>query len=219
MAAAQAPSPPAATAPRGRRPRPALRLLLSGLLWSLTLLAQAQDATRVEERTPEQGATPVEERTPEQGTTPVEETLFALELPGKWKAETVDEYTWRYVADGGAEQLTVDARVAAGPIAEEEQRPLVDRLVSARRTAEREAAGQSSLRLGQVNVGRRAHWTVAHYEGETQSGERRFACLVLVSGSSLATFYYEAVGLEESEFLARRKQVFDSISLAEYDYE
>lgn len=152
-------------------------------------------------------------------STTVEEALFALELPGAWESEPVDEHGWRYVLAGGGEQLLVDARLAAAPLTEAEQRELIDRLVGARRTAEREAADGAKLRLGQVDVERRGAWLFALYDGDTAEGERRFACLAVVGRSSLATFYYEAVGLDAEAFLARRKLIFDAVALAEYDYD
>lgn len=152
--------------------------------------------------------------------TEVTEALYSLQLPGRWHLErSSEEAEQRWVTDAGAEQVSIDVRLAPRPLDEAARDRLLARVVDARRKAEREAAGRDTLRLGQVTRSRRAGWRVAHYDGEVGTPARRFSCLAIVSASTVAVFYYEAVGLDDAAAQARRNAVFDSVALAEYDYD
>lgn len=154
---------------------------------------------------------------PAPSVTAVEEALFALELPGAWSREQLDEYSWRYVAEDGHQQLLVEARIPAEPLDPDARQALLEQLLAARRTAEREAAGEAPLRLGQVSVAQQDEWLLAHFDGES-GATRRFACVAMVSASSLGCFCYEALDMEADAFRERYRQVLGNVAMAEYTH-
>jgi hypothetical protein len=80
-----------------------------------------------------------------------------------------------------------------------------------RKKAESATPGVTAVTTTDTTFGESGGILAARYGGAEPAQHRRFPCLMLGSTSAFTIFYYEAVGLTQSETDARAKTIMNSI--------
>jgi len=142
--------------------------------------------------------------------TAIDEGAFRLTLPGQWnKKPSSDPTSWVYHSDNG-EELTVSLLGFKSGMSADERSKTFKRLAELRKHAET-TPGLTSVTTTVTTFGESEGILAARYGGSEPSVHRRFMCLMLGSTSAFTIFYYEAVGLTQSETDARAKTIMNSV--------
>ena len=144
--------------------------------------------------------------------TAVNENGFKLTLPGKWTADASDDPTRRsYHADNGHEFLTVSLLVFEKRLNNEQQHQAIKRIAEIHRGVETKAAGTTALTMTEISYGESDGVLAARYGGIEPPTRRRFHALLLCSPLAVTVYYYEAIGLSESEASNRARTIMNSV--------
>ena len=141
------------------------------------------------------------------------EKLFRISLPGAWKQVSAqpDELHWTFQSDRN-EQVTVSIFLAQTRMESPEITSTFERMLELRRESEKSQSPGVVLTEAKVSEQRNAR--TAYYTG-VEGNDRRTADLLIVNGSGVANFYYEALGMSESAFLERARQALGSVGFVE----
>jgi hypothetical protein len=143
--------------------------------------------------------------------TPINEPAFRLTLPGQWSSQPSSDPTrWVYHSDNG-EELTVSILGLKSGMSADERSKMFKRLAELRKHAESATPGLSAVSTTETTFGESGGILAARYGGTEPAAHRRFMCLMLGSTSAFTVFYYEAVGLTQSETDARAKTIMNSV--------
>jgi len=143
--------------------------------------------------------------------TPIDEPAFRLTLPGQWSRKPSSDPTrWVYRSDN-REQLTVSLLGLKSGISADERSKIFKRLAELRRHAESAAPGLTAVTTTDTTFGESGGILAARYGGAEPAVHRGFVCLMLGSTTAFTVFYYEAVGLTQSETDARAKTIMNSV--------
>jgi hypothetical protein len=143
--------------------------------------------------------------------TAIDEGVFRLTLPGHWsKMPSSDPTRWVYHSDNG-EELTVSLLGFKSGMSADERSKTFKRLAELRKHAETAMPGLTSVMTTDTTFGESEGILAARYGGTEAAAHRRFMCLMLGSTSGFTIFYYEAVGLTQSETDARSKTIMNSV--------
>jgi len=143
--------------------------------------------------------------------TSIDEPAFRLTLPGHWRNKpSSDPKRWIYGSDD-QEQLTVSLLGLGSGMSANERTKMFRRLVQSRKHAESDAPGLTAVTITETAFGESGGILAARYGGTEPAVQRRFICLMLGSTTAFMIFYYEAVGLTQSETDARAKLIIDSV--------
>lgn len=143
--------------------------------------------------------------------TPIDESSFRLTLPGQWnKKPSSDPTRWVYYRDN-REQLTVSVFGLKSGTGADERSKMLKRLVEIRKNAESATPGSTAVTTTDTTFGESGGILAARYSGAEPAANRRFVCLILGSTSAFTVFYYEGVGLGQSETDARAKTIMNSV--------
>lgn len=140
--------------------------------------------------------------------TAIDEQAFRLTLPGQWtRKPSSDPTRWVYRSDK-LEELTVSILGFKNGMSADERSKTFKRLAELRKHAESARPGSTT---GDTTFGESGGILAARYGGAEPEAHRRFWCLLLGSTSAFTVFYYEAVGLTQSETDARAKAIMNSV--------
>jgi hypothetical protein len=143
--------------------------------------------------------------------TPINEPAFRLTLPGQWSSKPSSDPTrWVYHSDNG-EELTVSFLGLKSGMSADERSKMFKRLAELRKHAESATPGLTAVTTTETTFGESGGILAARYGGTELAVHRRFMCLMLGSTSAFTVFYYEAVGLAQSETDARAKTIMNSV--------
>jgi hypothetical protein len=143
--------------------------------------------------------------------TPINESAFRLTLPGQWSSKPSSDPTrWVYHSDNG-EELTVSFLGLKSGMSADERSKMFKRLAELRKHAESATPGLTAVTTTETTFGESGGILAARYGGTELAVHRRFMCLMLGSTSAFTVFYYEAVGLTQSETDARAKTILNSV--------
>jgi hypothetical protein len=143
--------------------------------------------------------------------TAIEERGFRLTLPGQWSRKPSSDPTrWVYHNDSG-EELTVSLFDFKSGMSADERSKTFKRLAELRKHAESAAPGVAAVTTTDTTFGESGGILAARYGGTEPAVHRRFVCLMLGSASAFTVFYYEAVGLTQSEADARAKTIMNTV--------
>jgi hypothetical protein len=143
--------------------------------------------------------------------TPINEPAFRLTLPGQWSSKpSPDPTRWVYHT-GNGEGLTVSILGLKSGLSADERSKMFKRLAELRKHAESATPGLTAVTTTETTFGESGGILAARYSGTEPAVHRRFICLILGSTSAFTVFYYEAVGLTESETDARAKTIMNSV--------
>ena len=143
--------------------------------------------------------------------TAIDEGAFRLTLPGQWsKKPSSDPTRWVYHSDNG-EELTVSLLGFKSGMSADERSKTFKRLAELRKHAETGTPGLTSVTTTDTTFGESEGILAARYGGSEPALHRRFMCLMLGSTSAFTIFYYEAVGLTQSETDTRAKTIMNSV--------
>jgi len=144
--------------------------------------------------------------------TPVRENAFRLTLPGKWSPEASSDPTrWTYHSENGHEQLTVSLFAWAKRLSPEEQRQTLERMTEIHRNVQIKMPGMDAITMTDTTFGESGGTIAARYGGVDPAHQRRFWSLLLSSPVAVTVFYYEAVGMSETEADMKAKAIMNSI--------
>jgi hypothetical protein len=143
--------------------------------------------------------------------TAVDEGAFRVTLPGQWnKKPTSDPTRWIYHSDNG-EELTVSLLGFKTGMSADERSKTFKRLAELRKHAESATPGLTAVTTTDTTFGESGGILAARYGGTEPAARRHFVCLMLGSTSAFTVFYYEAIGLTESESDGRAKTIMNSV--------
>jgi hypothetical protein len=143
--------------------------------------------------------------------TAIDEPAFRLTLPGQWSRKPSSDPTrWVYHSDNG-EELTVSLLGLKNGMSTDERSKMFKRLAELRKHAESATPGLTAVTTTDTTFGESGGILAARYGGSEPAVQRRFMCLMLGSASAFTVFYYEAVGLTQSETDARAKTIMNSV--------
>jgi hypothetical protein len=144
--------------------------------------------------------------------TAIDEPAFRLTLPGQWSRKPSSDPTrWVYQSDNG-EELTVSLLGLKSGMSTDERSKMFKRLAELRKHAESAMPnGLTAVTTTDTTFGESGGILAARYGGTEPAVHRRFICLMLGSTSAFTVFYYEAVGLTQSETDARAKTIMNSV--------
>jgi hypothetical protein len=153
-------------------------------------------------------------RKPKETTT--SEKAFSIALPGEWSRRSEDGGS-RIVFSSSTsrEQLTVSLIPSSQRMDTEQRLLTFNRVLELRRQAETHGLASSAVTMTAPTVSERSGIHSAHYGGFESVSQRRFSCLLFCSSSLVATFYYEAIGLSQSDAEGRASAILDSAKLTE----
>jgi len=143
--------------------------------------------------------------------TAIDEPAFRLTLPGQWSRKPSSDPTrWVYHSDNG-EELTVSLLALKSGMSTDERSKMFKRLAELRKHAESAMPGLTAVTTTDTTFGESEGILAARYGGTEPAVHRRFMCLMLGSTSAFMVFYYEVLGLTQSETDARAKTIMNSV--------
>jgi len=153
---------------------------------------------------------------PKPNETAISEKAFSVTLPGEWSRRSEDDGS-RIVfkSSSGREQLTVSLIFWSHRREPEQRLSNFNRVLELRQQAEIHEFAPSAITMTAPVVTEQSGIHAGRYSGSEPAAQRRFNCLLLCSSSLVATFYYEAVGLPQSEAEERASAILASAKLTE----
>ena len=148
--------------------------------------------------------------------TPISENAFSILLPGQWSRRS-EEGGSRIVfsSSTGREQLTVSLMPSSERMTPELRLSTFNRVLELRQQAESDGLAPSAITMTAPTVSEQSGIHSGRYSGFESASHRHFSCLLFCSSSLVATFYYEAIGLPQSEAEGRAKAILNSAKLTE----
>jgi hypothetical protein len=143
--------------------------------------------------------------------TPINEPAFHLTLPGQWSSKPSSDPTRWVYHTGNGEELTVSILGLKSGMSADERSKMFKRLAELRKHADSATPGLTAVTTTETTFGESGGILAARYGGTEPAVHRRFMCLMLGSTSTFTVFYYEAVGLPQSETDARAKTIMNSV--------
>jgi hypothetical protein len=144
--------------------------------------------------------------------TEIKEDSFRFTLPGRWSTETLNDPSMRnYHTDNRRESLTVSLVVFAKRLNNEEQHQTIERMTEIHRGVQTKLPGVTAITMNEATFGESGGVLAARYGGIEPAKQRRFHSLLLCSPLAVTVFYYEAIGLSETEADARARTIMNSI--------
>jgi hypothetical protein len=135
---------------------------------------------------------------------------YRVTLPGVWKdASERDLDAFANVA--GTRELTVSFMVARQPVAQQELRPIVVRLLEQYARAHRELSG-SSAKIESPIISQSGRYIRGELWGEDASG-RKVVTVLFGDANGVRSFTYVGVRAETKAFRVEATRVFDQIEL------
>ena len=181
---------------------PVSRFSVCALL--LTVAASAQQKTSLSRVSPKEKS--------QMNTTEIKENAFRFTLPGRWSTEkSSDPSRWSYRAVDGRESLTVSLFVFANRLNNERQHQTIERMAKIIRGVQTKLPGVTAITMSETNFGESGGILAARFGGLEPARQRRFHDLLLCSPLAVTGFYYEAIGLSETEADARARRIMNSI--------
>lgn len=145
----------------------------------------------------------------------VNERVFRATLPGHWARQPSNDATrYTYRSETGREQLTVSLLSSTHQLSTDNQIATLKRVTELRRRAETETPGVSGVVMTEATFANAGGIHAARFGGVETATQRRFHCLLLCSASAVTIFYYEAVGLDQSDAEARARAIFNSVGVS-----
>ena len=149
----------------------------------------------------------------ESSDTEAKTPVCRLKLSGKWSQQSEsDPSRWAFARDNGKERVTISAMTFNKQPDLEKRTALLDRLVEIRRKAEAEGA-PNPITLESVGKGINGDVCAAKFLGHEKAIDRRFACLMMATPTTIITVYFETLKTPESEFLQNAKAALNSVEL------
>ncbi|WP_265594203.1 hypothetical protein [Haloferula sp. BvORR071] len=148
--------------------------------------------------------------------TAVFEKAFGITLPGEWSRRSEDGGS-RIVFSSSAthEQLTVSLMPSSTRMDPALRLSTFNQVMELRRQAETHGLPPSAIKMTAPSVSEMSGIHSGRYSGSEPASQRRFTCLLFCSSSLVATFYYEAIGLPQSEADERANAILGSAKLNE----
>lgn len=140
---------------------------------------------------------------------------FRLAVPNDWTdvSTSASGDPWIYRSRRKDEGLTVSIVGWTEPMAREQRRSAFDKLVELRHRAETKMPnGPKGVKVTAPILAGADGIFVARYGGSDDTG-RQFRCLLLGGNRAVTIFYYESVGMTESEADTRARPIFNSIHI------
>ena len=148
--------------------------------------------------------------------TAISQRGFSIALPGEWSRRS-EEGGSRLVFSSSAsrEQLTVSLMPSSHRMEPEQRLSRFNRVLDLRRQSETQGLDPSAVTMTASTIMEESGIHSARYSGFEPSSQRRFTCLLCCSSSLVATFYYEAIGLPQSQAEERASAILASAKLIE----
>lgn len=131
----------------------------------------------------------------ESNVTEVSEGDFSVALPGIWKPADVDE-GWKYVRDGGHQELIVSALRATKPLTSLEIHDIVARLTSIRREAHSNFS-ENRVEIGPTEVRACGDRVEARFQGIDHAHGVRFSVTIRGNKARFVTASLYHIGSDD----------------------
>ena len=157
---------------------------------------------------------PRETEIPKPDKTVIPEEAFNVVLPGEWSRRSEEDgLRIVYSSATGREQLTVSLMPSSQRMTQDLRFATFNRVLELRRQAETDGLAPSAVTMTAPIVSEQVGIHSGRYGGFEAASQRRFSCLLICSSSTVATFYYEAIGRPQNEADARASSILDSARL------